>query len=366
MDQEKNSRAIAAHQPGIKVDEWSFPLRKLGDHDVEIKITHSGICHSDLHTIMGHWGSQTYPCVPGHEIVGFVTATGKNVTRFKVGTRVGVGPQALSCFDCKYCKRGDEIYCPGRVFTYGARHQDGYITKGGYAEFHRVHENFAFAIPKEIASEHAAPLLCAGITVYSPMRFWKIGKGSRVGVIGVGGLGHLAVQFANKLGATVTAISSRKPVQQEPGKQSPEEFVKAFKKEYGENVEVLSPTELDPFTFSRAFDFFINTGSSSQDFSDYFLMLDIGGTFINLGGNQGDIKVDASHLNFHRQNITGSLVGSPLEIEEMLRFAADNKVFPTIERVEFNSDAITNALDRVQNMKVKYRAVIYVDPNFKP
>jgi len=352
MAQEKLSRSKAAHEKGLVVADWTFPLRKLGDNDVEIKISHCGICHSDLHCIAGDWGAVKYPHVVGHEIVGHVTAVGPKVTKHKIGARVGVGPQQLSCQTCKYCRRGDEMYCPQGVFTYGGGsiYPDGYHSKGGYAEFHRVHEGWAIPIPDAIPSDKAAPLLCAGITVYSPLRHWNAGPGKNVAVIGIGGLGHLAIQYASKLGATVTAISSSQNKEKEA-------------MDLGADIFLWTEDDAKFFELAKRFDIILNTGASSIDFSKYLSLLDVNGTFVNLGGGQGSVTVETFPLMFSRQSIAGSLVGSPGEIEEMLTFSAKHKIFPMIETVPFAH--ANEAIKKVADMKVRYRVVLDIASEYK-
>lgn len=357
MAQASNGKADAqaAYEVGTVVKPWEFELNELGPEDVEIKITHSGICHSDIHTINGDWGPQSgnWPIVPGHEILGIVTQVGANVQRVKVGDRAGVGPQAFSCKSCKSCEDHRENYCTDAsksVFTYAGKLPNGYITKGGYATYNRTDQRFVVKIPDGLPSAPAAPLLCAGITTYAPIKYAGIKEGTRVGVVGIGGLGHLAIQFAAALGAHVTAISTSSSKRAEAESFGAKGFVDTSDAaSFGANAS--------------AFDVIVNTSSGNLNWSAYFSLLANHGRWIQLGAPSQPIQVPSFQLISKNIVITGTLIGSPSEIEEMLQFAADKNVRPLIEVVGFSE--VNQAIERVLANQARYRIVIHVDPAFE-
>jgi len=350
MSTVKESNAYAAMEEGIVVKPWKFPLNELGPNDVEIKVTHCGICHSDIHTINGDWETDQWPVVPGHEIIGHVTMKGDKVTRFQIGDRVGVGPEAWACGNCRNCHNKNEMYCPKRTLTYASKLPSGYVTKGGYSAWHRVDERFAFLIPKGLPSAEAAPLLCAGITVFSPLRLHKAGPGTRVAVVGIGGLGHLALMFANKLGAEVTAIST-----------SPSKEKEA--REFGAQKFLLLNDAATLKANRRSFDIILFTVSANVDMNSLLALLDTDGKLVVLGLPPEHFSVKPGEI-IRRVSLTGSSVGSPNEMEDMLAFAAEHKVLPLIERIPF--DKVNEGIQRVLDNKARFRIVLDIDPEYTP
>lgn len=281
-----------------------------------------------------------------------MTQIGSDVKNVKVGQRVGVGPQATSCNSCRQCEKKSEMYCSKKAFTYGSKLEDGYITKGGYAEFHRANDKFCFAIPDGLSSEHAAPLLCAGITVFSPLKHFGVGPGTRVGVIGIGGLGHLGVQYAAALGAEVTAFSTSENKKDEATKFGAKHFV------------VSTPENLKKL--SNSFDFILNTVCAHMDWEPYINALDVDGTFCDVGAPESGFKfqLKPTSLFLKRIKVTGSLVGSPTEFEPMLEFSAKHKCLPLIEVVPWQK--VNEIADKVRKNQVRYRGVLAIDPDYKP
>lgn len=324
MSETFNAWAVVEH--GKEFVKWSYRPKALGHHDVDVKIICCGICASDIHQVDNGWGGTTYPIVPGHEIIGHVIAKGKDVTRFNVGDRVGVGAQVLSCLDCEECHNHDETYCPKRVYTYNSKYETGENTYGGYATHIRVHEHFTFLIPEGLDSFGAAPLLCAGATTFDPlMRYRVVGK--KLGVLGVGGLGHLAVKFGVALGNEVVGISRN------PDKRDEVLALGA--------VDYISTRDKDKLKeYNGYFDFILSTINDieQEDFERYLSLLKPHGTFMLVGVPNGQFVCPVGQCVFWNKQITGTLIGSPSRIEEMLRFCkqhnivADVQVYP-IDRV---------------------------------
>ncbi|HEY5822352.1 MAG TPA: NAD(P)-dependent alcohol dehydrogenase [Propionibacteriaceae bacterium] len=314
--------------------------------DVAIDIAYAGICHSDIHTVRDEWGAANYPLTPGHEITGHVTAVGANVTAFKVGDRVGVGVMVDSCRACEPCLAGEENYCDeGMTDTYNSRDKYGEITQGGYSTAIVTDQHWVYAIPEGIDLAAAAPLLCAGITLYSPLKHWNVGPGSQVAVIGLGGLGHLGVKFAVALGAEVTVLSQS-----------------LSKKEDGLRMGAAHYyATSDPETFKglrRRFDVILNTVSANLDLDRYLDLVARGGTFVELGVPIEPLSFKTGNLVAPRVSVSGSMIGGVAETQEMLDFAAEHDIATEIELIP--ADQINAAYDRVVASDVRYRFVIDV------
>nr|WP_204264496.1 NAD(P)-dependent alcohol dehydrogenase [Geodermatophilus normandii] len=322
----------------------TIELRDVGPHDVRIDTRYVGICHSDIHTARGEWGATNYPVVLGHEIAGIVAEVGSEVTGFRVGDRVGVGCLVDSCRKCPYCRRGDEQFCAeGYVETYSGTGRDGRPTQGGYAEAIVVTEDFVLRIPDGIALDVAAPLLCAGITVYSPLRHWEAGPGTRVAVVGLGGLGHMAVQLASAMGAEVTVLSQSLEKQEDGLRLGAAHYAATS----------------DPDTFSRlaaSFDLVLNTVSASIDLDAYLSLLAVDGTMVTVGIPEQPLSLDAFSLLMRRVSYAGSNIGGIRETQEVLDFCSEHGIAALIETI--GADQINEAYERVVASDVRYRFVI--------
>lgn len=348
MSKNIKSRGYAGKDENGKLESWSFESRAVGDNDILIEIKYSGICHSDIHTIKGHWGKQMYPQVPGHEIAGIVTAVGKNVTKFKVGDKAGVGCMVDSCMKCESCKNGEEHHCEttGMVGTYGApdKTSPSGITQGGYSNNIVVTEHFAIKIPENIDLKYAAPLLCAGITTYSPMMKINFKKGDKIGVIGIGGLGHLAVKLAVSKGAEVYAFTTS------PSKVND---IKSFGAK--EVIVVESAEDLKPH--KGKLDFMISTVPYAYDMSPYIDCVKKYGYFTQVGQPiNGELTINNFNMIFNRVNFNGSLIGGIPETQEVMDYCAENKIYPQIQVIKANE--INDAWDKVVNKEARYRYVI--------
>ncbi len=313
--------------------------------DVLIEIAYCGICHSDIHTVRSEWGPAAYPCVPGHEIVGKVIQTGKKVKKFKVGDLVGVGCFVDSCGKCKSCKSNEEQFCEGHcVFTYNSKELDGKTpTLGGYSSHITVKEKYVLKVKKGLPLEKVAPLLCAGITTYSPLKRYKVKKGSKVGVVGLGGLGHMAVKLAKAMGAEVTVFSTSLNKQADAKKLGAKNFCLT------KDAKNFAP-------FAGKLDLIINTVSANIDFTPYLASLKTDATMVLVGVAPEPNKVSAFGLIGGRKKLTGSLIGGIKETQEMLDFCAKKKVFSEIELI--SADKINEAYERTIKGDVKYRFVI--------
>ena len=318
--------------------------REVGPHDVLIETKFAGICHSDIHTVRGDWGPQQYPLVPGHEIAGVVTEVGSAVTRHAVGDRVGVGCMVNSCRECANCLKGEEQYClAGNVGTYGAVDRDGTITQGGYSTHVVVTEDFVVRIPEGIGLDAAAPLLCAGITTFSPLRHWGAGPGKKVAVVGLGGLGHMAVKLAAAMGAEVTVLSQSLKKQEDGLRLGAGSYYATS----------------DPGTFEQlagTFDLIINTVSASIDISSYLQLLTLDGALVNVGAPAEPLPVNAFALIMGRRSFAGSMIGGIRETQEMLDFCAEHGIGAEIEVIP--AEKINDAYERVLASDVRYRFVI--------
>ncbi|WP_338565362.1 NAD(P)-dependent alcohol dehydrogenase [Microbacterium paraoxydans] len=336
--------AYAAPAEAAPLEKTVIERRELGPHDILIDIAFAGICHSDIHTVRGDWGPQQYPLAPGHEITGTVAAVGSEVTKHALGDRVGVGCLVNSCRECVYCLRGDEQFCTqGAVGTYGAVDRDGTITQGGYSQQVVVTEDFVLRIPDALPLDAAAPLLCAGITTYSPLRHWKVGPGARVAVVGLGGLGHMGVQIAHALGAEVTVLS------QTLGKQ--DDGLRLGADRY------FATGDRDTFRDLRgSFDVILNTVSAVIDLRSYLGLLDVDGTIVCVGAPAEALALNAGSLIAGRRSIAGSNIGGIRETQEMLDFCAEHGITAQIEVIP--ASAINEAYERVLASDVRYRFVI--------
>lgn len=338
-------KGYAAHTPKSLLEPYEFERRALKADDVQIQIHFCGICHSDIHTARGEWGTPNYPCVPGHEIVGHVTAVGKKVKKFKVGETVGVGCMVDSCGKCANCKNNEEQFCTkGGVYTYNSTEYDGKsYTKGGYSTGIVVKDKFVLKIKKGLPLDRVAPLLCAGITTYSPLKRFGAKKGSKVGVVGLGGLGHMAIKIAKAMGAEVTVFSTSPNKQQDAKKLGGKNFVMT---KDAKNFEA----------FAGKLDFIIDTVSVAHDYTPYLSTLKTGGTHVLIGVPEKPTDFAAGVLIFGRKQMAGSLIGGIKETQEMLDFCAKKKIFSDIELID--AKQINQAYDRTVKGDVKYRFVI--------
>ena len=342
MIQAKGYAAQSATEP---LGPFSFNRRDLRPHDVQIEIIYCGVCHSDLHTVRSEWGPSTYPCVPGHEIVGRVKAVGDHVKKFKVGDLAGVGCLVDSCRECKNCKQGLEQFCQnGATFTYNSKDRvDGTNTYGGYSNVIVTDESFVLLISDRLPLEGVAPLLCAGITTFSPMRHWKIGKGHKLGVLGLGGLGHMAVKFGAAFGAEVTMLSTS------PKKEADARRLGAHKFALTKDVEQVKK-------LTNYFDFIIDTVSAPHDYNMYLNMLDTDGTMICVGVPPTPTEILGFNLIGNRRSIGGSLIGGLPETQEMLDYCAEHNIVSDVEVI--NIKDINTAYERMLKGDVRYRFVI--------
>ena len=339
-----NVNAYGATSATDPLAPLTIERRDLGPHDVHIDIKFCGICHSDIHDVRGEWGPTNYPLVPGHEIAGVVAAVGSDVSKHAVGDRVGVGCMVDSCRACDNCKDGNEQYClPGNTPTYGGTDRDGTTTQGGYSTDVVVNEDFVVRIPEGIGLDVAAPLLCAGVTTYSPLRHWGAGPGKQVAIVGLGGLGHMAVKIAKALGAEVTVLSQslRK---QEDGKRLGADHYHATS---------------DRQTFkdlAGRFDLIINTVSAEVNVNNFLRLLRTDGTLVNVGAPAEPLPVQAFSLIMQRKSFAGSLIGGIRETQEMLDFCAEHGIGADVEVI--GADRINEAWERVLQSDVRYRFVI--------
>ncbi|MDS1113489.1 NAD(P)-dependent alcohol dehydrogenase [Gordonia westfalica] len=333
--------APAADRP---LEPATIERRDLGPDDVAIDIAYSGICHSDIHTARNEWNGTRFPVVPGHEIAGTVAAVGENVTRHAVGDRVGVGCFVDSCRECEPCRLGEEQYCErGNTGTYNSIGRDGEPTHGGYSSSIVVDENYVCRIPEGIALDVAAPLLCAGITLYSPLRHWDAGPGKKVAIIGLGGLGHVGVKIAHALGAEVTVLSQSLKKMEDGLRLGADHYYATS----------------DPQTFRDLrgrFDLILNTVSANLDIGKYLNMLALDGTLVELGLPEHPIEVPAGALIGKRRSFSGSMIGGIAQTQEMLDFCAEHGIGAEIEVI--SADQINEAYDRVVASDVRYRFVI--------
>ncbi|MCD7963051.1 MAG: NAD(P)-dependent alcohol dehydrogenase [Rikenellaceae bacterium] len=342
------AKGMAAMNNSGKFAPYEFTRHEVGDNDILIEIMYSGICHSDIHHVYEDWKTEVYPLVPGHEIVGRVIQTGKNVTKFKVGDYAGVGCLVNSCRECRYCEANEEQYCEtARVLTYGSSNvfHDGEMTQGGYADNIVVDEDFAISIPENADMEKVAPLLCAGITTYSPLLHVGLKSGDKVGVAGFGGLGHMAVQYAVAMGAEVTVFDITEDKRQ-------------FAFDMGvSNYVNVNTEELDEWR--NTFNIIISTVPANYEVKAYVNMLAIDGNliFVGLPANRDVPNIDIATLIFQgRRNLFGSQIGGIKETQEMLDYSVANNIYPMVEIIE--PCRIEQAYKDVIDGKVHFRYVI--------
>jgi uncharacterized zinc-type alcohol dehydrogenase-like protein len=339
-------RGYAAHSATSALGLFSFVRRDPRPNDVAIEIEFAGVCHSDLHTVRGDWGVPRYPVVPGHEIIGRVTAVGADVTRFTVGQRVGVGCMVDSCQHCPACAQGLEQYCEnGMTGTYNdVDRQDGTSTQGGYSERIVVSEQFVVNVPEHLDPAGAAPLLCAGITTWSPLRHWKVGPGSKVAVVGLGGLGHMTLKLAKAMGAEVTLFS------RSPGKE-------ADAQRLGASHVVISTDPAQMKAVRGQFDLIIDTVPYVHELNPYVSTLAVSGTLV-LVGYLGPLEemLNTAPMVMGRKSVAGSVIGGIAETQEMLDFCGQHGITADIERIDIGS--INDAYERMLKSDVKYRFVI--------
>jgi alcohol dehydrogenase (NADP+) len=337
--------SYAAQAARAPLAPYRFERREPRDQDLVIEILFCGVCHSDLHTVRDEWGNGNYPIVPGHEIVGRVTRAGKGVSKFKTGDLVGVGCMVDSCRECANCKDDLEQFCmKGATFTYaGKDRHDGTPTQGGYSTQIVVDEAFVLRIPDNLDPAAAAPLLCAGITTYSPLKHWKIGKGSKVGVIGLGGLGHMALKLAHAFGAQVVQFTT-----------SPSKREDALR--LGADEVVLSNDPEQMKSHAGTFDFILDTVSAPHDMNVYLQMLKRDGTMTMVGLPDTPPTIQGGALIFGRHSLAGSLIGGIAETQEMLDFCAKHDIVSDIEKIRIQD--INEAYERMLKSDVRYRFVI--------
>lgn len=338
-------KAFGTQAADQALEPLTIERRALNPKDVNIEILYCGVCHSDIHNAENDWGGAQYPLVPGHEIIGRVLEVGSEVSKFKVGDAVGVGCLVDSCGHCSPCEHGHEQYCDaGATFTYDSPDPHlGGTTLGGYSQRIVVQEHFVLRIPEGLDMAKAAPLLCAGITVWSPLRHWQVKAGDKVGVIGLGGLGHMAIKIAHAMGAHVTMIT------RSPNKGEDAKLLGAD--------DVLLATDRDAMRARRdSFDFLINTIPVGHDVNPYINLLKMDATMVLVGALEPLTKVHGGQLIRKRKNLAGSLIGGLPETQEMLDFCAQHNVLPEVEMI--NIQDINQAWQRVKDADVKYRFVI--------
>ncbi|MEU2244834.1 NAD(P)-dependent alcohol dehydrogenase [Streptomyces sp. NPDC018338] len=337
--------AYAAPAANAPLERTTVPRRAVGEHDVLIEIKYAGICHSDIHQARDGWGEGIFPMVPGHEIAGFVAEVGSGVTKFRVGDRVGVGCFVDSCRECAYCLQGLEQYCSGTGMTgtYNALDKNGEPTYGGYSTHIVVDENYTLRIPEGIALDEAAPLLCAGITLYSPLAHWQAGPGKKVAIVGLGGLGHMGVKIAHALGAEVTVLSQSLKKQEDGLKLGADHYYATS----------------DPETFTKlagTFDLIISTVSAPLDFGAYLSLVKTDGALVNVGAPEEPVALNLFSLIGGRKTLAGSMIGGIAETQEMLDFCAEHGLGAEIEVI--GAEQINEAYERVIASDVRYRFVI--------
>lgn len=340
--------AYAAPTAGAQLEPFTVPRREVGPDDIAIKIAYAGVCHSDIHQAREEWGQAIFPMVPGHEIAGVVTAVGNNVTSFAVGDHAGIGCFVDSCRECDNCRAGLQQYCSGHmVLTYNGTEKDQATpTYGGYSTDIVVDQNYALRIPSTIPLDAAAPLLCAGITLYSPLRHWKVGPGTKVGIMGLGGLGHMGVKIASALGAEVTLISHSANKEEDARRLGADHFL-------------LSSDRAAMKQARGSLDFIVNTVSADIPLDPYMALLGLDATMCLVGLPSKSLDVGAFSLTMARRRIAGSNIGGILETQEMLDFCGEHGLGSDIEVIDVQQ--VNEAWDRVVASDVRYRFVIDID-----
>lgn len=338
-------KAYAAQTAQSPLAPYEFERREPRTKDVQIEIIYSGICHSDIHQARNEWGFSIFPMVPGHEIVGRVTRIGAQVGQFKVGDLVGVGCMVDSCRECRHCKEGLEQYCdPGFVGTYSALERDGKtVTQGGYSTGIVVDENFVLRLPKNLDLAATAPLLCAGITTYSPLKHVGLSKEHKIAVLGLGGLGHMAVKLAASMGAEVSVLSGSKTKE-------------ADSKRLGAQNFILTSNSEDLNRYQNYFDFILDTVAAKHDLNQACGLLKRDGTLIMVGASEKPLDLGVFSLIFKRRQILGSLIGGIKETQEMLDYCGKHNIVSDIELIK--ASQINEAYERMIKGQVKYRFVI--------
>jgi uncharacterized zinc-type alcohol dehydrogenase-like protein len=341
-----STQGYAAHAADSPLVPFAFDRRDPGATDVQIEILYCGVCHSDLHTARNEWGGTIYPVVPGHEIVGRVTRTGRDARKFREGDLVGVGCLVDSCRTCPECRDGLEQYCDNKVFTYNSpdKHLPGKMTYGGYATRIVVDQDFVLRLSDRLDLKGVGPLLCAGITTYSPLRHWKVSKGQKVGIVGLGGLGHMGVKFAHALGAHTVLFTTS------PGKA-------ADAKRLGADEVVVSRNADEMAAHANSFDFILNTVAAPHNLDPFLTLLKRDGTMCLVGAPEHPHpSPSVNNLIFKRRSLAGSLIGGIAETQEMLDFCAERGITADVEVIRIQQ--INEAYERMLRSDVKYRFVI--------
>jgi uncharacterized zinc-type alcohol dehydrogenase-like protein len=340
-----NVNGLAALSKNAPLTPYSFTRRDLLPNDVAIEIKYAGICHSDIHQVKDEWGGSRFPMVPGHEIAGVVSAIGSTVTKFKIGDLIGVGVFIDSCRSCASCLQGLEQYCEnGMTPTYNGVERDGFTpTMGGYSDGYVVNENYAVRIPTGLDLAAVAPLLCAGITLYSPLKHWQAGPGKKVAIMGLGGLGHMGVKFAHALGADVTVLSHSPNKESDARKLGADHFILTSDADQMKSVK-------------RSFDLILDTVSAEHNIDDYLSLLSTNGTLVVIGLPGVPFAVNAGTLLSGRRSMAGSMIGGIAQTQEMLNFCGEQKIVSEIELI--NADYVNEAYDRTIASDVRFRFVI--------
>lgn len=338
-------RGYAAMKAQGEMTPWEFERRDLGAHDVSLDIKYSGICHSDIHQVREEWGPAIFPMVPGHEIAGIVSQVGSAVTKFKVGDRIGVGVFVDSCRKCASCLKGLQQYCiEGMTGTYNQLERDGKTpAMGGYSNIMVINEDYAVSIPDNLSLDGVAPLLCAGITLYSPIKHWKAGPGKKVAVMGLGGLGHMGVKFAAAMGAEVTVFSHSPKKESDAKAMGAHHFVSTKSPDFNKNL-------------IKHFDLILNTVSAELNINEYLEMLNVDGTLVVIGLPGKPYAVEVGSLLPARRSLSGSMIGGITEMQEMLDFCGQHNIVSDVEVIK--ADYINEAYERTVASDVKYRFVI--------
>jgi uncharacterized zinc-type alcohol dehydrogenase-like protein len=340
-----NTRSYAVMEAKQPLVPFEFDRREVGAHDVALDIAYAGICHSDIHQAREEWGPAIFPMVPGHEIAGTVTAVGSSVTKFKVGDKIGVGVFVDSCRTCENCNQGLQQYClEGMTGTYNQLERDGKtVAMGGYSNYFVINEDYAVHIPENLPLEGVAPLLCAGITLYSPIKHWNVGPGKKVAVMGLGGLGHMGVKFAVAMGADVTVLSHSPHKKDDALAMGAHHFVAT------NNDSVFAE-------HAKTFDVILNTVSAELDINKYVSLLKLDGTLVVIGLPGKPYAVHVGSLLDGRRSIAGSMIGGIPQLQEMLNFCGEKSIVSDVEVIK--ADYINEAYERTVASDVKYRFVI--------
>ena len=339
------ARGIAAMAASAPLVPFEFERRELGSRDVALNVSYAGICHSDIHQAREEWGPSLFPMVPGHEIVGIVTEIGAAVDKFKVGDRIGIGVFIDSCRTCAPCKAGLQQYCEaGMTGTYNGYERDGKtVAFGGYSDRFVIDQDYAVTVPDNLPLEGVAPLFCAGITLYSPIKNWKVGPGTKVAVMGLGGLGHMGVKFAKALGAHVTVLSHSPAKESDALAMGADAFVAT------NNGDVFKK-------HARAFDLILNTISAEIDINKYLSLLSLDGTLVVIGLPGKPYAVEVGTLLGARRSMSGSMIGGMTELQEMIDFCGKHNIVSDVEVIK--ADYVNTAYERTVASDVKYRFVI--------